>query len=133
MYLLDTNICVYFINQRSAPLMTRFRACDPGDLYVSSITAGELAYGVANSAREVFNRRRLEDFLDLVQLAPWPHEAIWAYGEHKTRLWKAGAKIGELDMLIAAQALSLDATLVTNNTKEFGRVPGLKIENWAEA
>jgi tRNA(fMet)-specific endonuclease VapC len=130
MYLLDTNICVYFISNQYPKVTQRFYDCEPDQIFISSLVAAELAYGVENSARAAANRINLEDFLKLVQVLPWHERAMWHYARQKTRLWKAGAKIGELDLLLGSQALALDATFVTNNTKEFKRLQGLRLENW---
>jgi tRNA(fMet)-specific endonuclease VapC len=130
MYLLDTNICAYFMSRKHPSVTAKFRAHEPSDLVVSSIVAGELAYGVANSTRIESNRRALELFLSKMTVLAWDETAIWHFGVHKTRLKKAGTKIGELDLLIGCQALALGAVLVTNNTREFERIEGLKLENW---
>jgi tRNA(fMet)-specific endonuclease VapC len=130
MYLLDTNICTYFISRKYPSVTAKFRAHEPTDLAISSIVAGELAYGVENSTRIESNRQSLELFLSKMTVLAWDEAAIWHFGVHKTRLKKAGTKIGELDLLIGCQALALDAVLVTNNTREFERIEGLKLENW---
>ena len=131
MILLDTNICAYFVSRRFPSVTQRFQQSDPQDLCISSIVAAELAYGVANSTRIESNRLALKDFLSLVHVIPWDERAIWLYAEQKTKLWRSGTKIGELDLLLGCQALALDAVFVTNNTREFERVEGLKLENWA--
>ncbi len=130
MYLLDTNICAYFMARKYPSVVNKFRALDPKELFVSSITAGELAYGVENSSRIESNRINLERFLGMMQIVPWEADAIWYFGAHKTRLKKAGTKIGEIDLLLGCQALAMDAIFVTNNTREFERIEGLKLENW---
>lgn len=130
MYLLDTNICAYLMTRKYPSVVTKFRAMDPMALFVSSITAGELAYGVENSTRIESNRVNLANFLALMQIVPWEANAIWHYGKQKTRLKNAGTKIGEIDLLLGCQALAMDAIFVTNNTREFERIEGLKLENW---
>jgi tRNA(fMet)-specific endonuclease VapC len=130
MYLLDTNICAYFISRKYPSVTAKFREHEPNDLAISSIVAGELAYGVENSTRIESNRQSLELFLSKMTVLAWDEAAIWHFGVHKTRLKKAGTKIGELDLLIGCQALALEAVLVTNNTREFERIEGLKLENW---
>jgi tRNA(fMet)-specific endonuclease VapC len=130
MYLLDTNICAYFINRRYENVIKRMRQIDPEDLYISSIVAAELAYGVENSAHVESNRKNLQAFLELIQILPWDEKAVWLYASHKTRLKKTGTTIGELDLLLASQALAHGAVFVTNNTREFERIEGLKLENW---
>ena len=131
MYLLDTNICVYFMTRKYPAVTAKFHAHDPGDLAISAIVAGELAYGVENSSRIESNRQSLAAFLGKMQVLAWDEDAIWHFRQHKARLKKAGAKIGELDLLIGCQALAIGAIMVTNNTREFERIAGLKLENWA--
>ncbi len=130
MYLLDTNICAYFMSRKYPSVTAKFREHEPSDLAISSIVAGELAYGVENSTRVEQNRRNLELFLSKMTVLAWDEAVIWHFGVHKTRLKKAGTRIGELDLLIGCQALALNAVLVTNNTREFERIEGLKLENW---
>ena len=130
-FLLDTNICIYLINRRPLEVLARFDDHQLGDLGVSSITAAELAFGVTKSGSER-NRRALEKFLAPLEVAPFGREAMWAYGALRAALERKGRPIGSLDTLIAAHALSLGAALVTNDVGEFGRVPGLTVENWAK-
>lgn len=131
MYFLDTNICAYFIGRRYPAVTARFRAVEPSELAISSLVAAELAYGVEHSARVEDNRRALNGFLQLITVVPWDESAMWHFAKHKSRLKKLGQPIGELDLLIGSQALALDAVMVTNNTREFERIEGLKLENWA--
>ena len=131
MYFLDTNICAYLMSAKYPQVKARFKAHDPQDLFVSALVAGELAYGVALSARVEANRRHLDAFLSMLHIVPWDDQALWQYAEQKARLKKSGAQIGEMDLLIGCQALALGATMVTNNTREFERIEGLKLENWA--
>ena len=130
LYLLDTNICAYFMSRKYPSVTAKFRQHEPGDLIISSIVAGELAYGVENSTRIESNRQNLELFLSKLRVVAWDETAVWHFGLHKAKLKKAGTKIGELDLLIGCHALALDAVLVTNNTREFERIEGLKLENW---
>ena len=127
---MDTNICAYFMSRRYPSVTAKFREHNPGDLVISSIVAAELAYGVENSARVESNRHTLELFLSKLTVLAWDDAAIWQFGVHKAKLKKAGAKLGELDLLIGCHALAMDAVLVTNNTREFERIEGLKLENW---
>lgn len=131
-YLLDTNICIYIINQRPPEVLEHFSAHPLGAIGVSSITAGELAFGVARSGSDK-NRRALEKFLAPLEVAPFGREVMWAYGSLRAVLEKKGRPIGSLDTLIAAHALALEATLVTNDVSEFARVPGLVTENWVQS
>ena len=131
MYMLDTNICIYLINRRDANLRGRFED-HAAEICISSITYAELCYGVANSALIEQNARELAFFrLDLDILA-FGEEAGAHYGEIRHTLRQRGRPIGANDLLIAAHARSVGATLVTNNQGEFGRVPGLRVENWAQ-
>ncbi len=130
LYLLDTNICAYFMSRKYPSVTAKFRQHEPGDLIISSIVAGELAYGVENSTRIESNRQNLELFLSKLRVVAWDETAVWHFGLHKAKLKKAGTKIGELDLLIGCHALALEAVLVTNNTREFERIEGLKLENW---
>ena len=120
---------------RKYPQVTaRFRSHNPKELFISSIVAAELAAGVMNSAPAYQDKNRivLGDFLSRMQIRPWDEKSIWLFGEHKTRLWRAGTRIGELDLLIGCQALASNAIMVTNNIREFERIEGLKLENWAD-
>ena len=129
-YMLDTNICIYVINSRPAIVLERFRLERLGDIVISSVTAAELAFGVAKSG-SVRNRKALEMFLSTLEILPFDESAIWHYGDLRTDLERRGQPIGTLDTMIAAHALTTNTILVTNNTREFERVPGLRLENWA--
>lgn len=128
-YLLDTNICIYAINQRSDTVVERLRREGRSNLTTSAIVAAELAFGVEKSSRSE-TRQQLLLFLSGLQVLPWSESAIWHYARQRKLLREAGTPIGEMDLLIASQALGDDLTLVTNNTREFERVQGLKLENW---
>jgi len=130
MYLLDTNICSHFISQRYPSVTQKLREKDPKAIFISSIVAGELAYGVAHSTRVESNRVNLNLFLSSMQVLPWDEQAIWQFGFQKSRLRKLGTPISEIDLLLGCQALALDYVFVTNNNKEFQRIEGLKLENW---
>jgi tRNA(fMet)-specific endonuclease VapC len=130
--LLDTNTCIYIINNRPPNVLERFRKYKAGEVGISSIAASELAYGVAKSG-SLKNRTALEMFLAPMQILPFDSQCLWFYADLRASLEKQGLSIDPMDSLIAAQALSIDGTLVTNNIKEFMRVPKLKLENWFEA
>lgn len=130
MILLDTNICIYVINTRPPEVLARFRQYRLGEIGISSVVAAELAYGVAKS-QSARNRAALEMFMAPLEVLPFDAQAVWRYGELRAALERQGRPIGALDTMIAAHALSLDAPLVTNNTREFERVAGLRLENWA--
>ena len=132
MILLDTNTCNYIINNRPPNVLERFRKYKAGEVGISSIAASELAYGVAKSG-SVKNRKALDMFLAPLQILPFDSQCLWFYADLRASLEKQGLSIGPMDTLIAAQALSIDGTLVTNNIKEFMRVPQLKLDNWFEA
>lgn len=131
-YLLDTNICIYIIKRKPSGVFRHFEGLSIGDVGISSITGAELAYGVAKGGSEQ-NQRALERFLAPLEVARFDEAALWKYGQLRARLERQGEVIGPLDMLIAAHALALGSTLVTNNMREFDRVPGLVLENWIEA
>ena len=128
-YLLDTNICIYIINERPIEVMARFRQERIGDIGVSSLTAAELAYGVEKSG-SARNIQALDKFLAPLEIAAFDETAFRHYGRLRADLERRGQPIGSMDMLIAAHALALDAVLVTNNTREFERVTGLRLDNW---
>lgn len=128
-YLLDTNICIYIINHKPSHVFERFRQYQLGQLALSSISAAELAFGVEKSGSSR-NRQALEKFLAPLEIIPFAEDCIWQYATLRQYLQQQGKPIGSLDMLIAAHALALDATLVSNNIKEFERIPKLKLENW---
>jgi tRNA(fMet)-specific endonuclease VapC len=128
-YFLDTNICIYIINRKPPHVFEKFRQYRMGDIAISSITAAELAFGVEKSGSER-NRQALEKFFAPLEILPFDEECIWHYATVRNQLQQQVQVIGGLDMMIAAHALARDATLVTNNTREFERVIGLKLENW---
>ena len=128
-YLLDTNICIYIINEKPAHVLQRLIQAGRESLAISSITVAELAFGVAKSTR-ADSRVKLENFLSKFPILDWGQDAAWVYGNVRKTLEAKGQRIGERDLLLACQALSLDITLVTNNTREFERIEGLKLENW---
>ena len=130
-YLLDTDICIYLIKRQPESVIGHLAEQQVGDVGVSAVTVAELQYGVARSTQTERNARALELFLAPLVIADFDAGAATAYGAVRAALERAGAPIGALDTLIAAHALSLGATLVTNNTREFGRVPGLVVANWA--
>ena len=130
MYMLDTNICIYVINQRDEALRERFEE-HAAEICISSITCAELWYGVSNSERVEENQRVLEGFLHDLEVLPFGVEAAGHYGRIRHALRKRGRPIGANDLFIAAHARSLKATLVTNDQGDFGRVPNLRVESWS--
>ena len=133
-YLLDTDACIYLINRRAGHerLLSHVEKLEYGDVLISSITAAELEYGIAKSKRGADNRNRFALFIARFEIAPFDERAAAAYGPLRAALEIGGTPIGPLDTLIAAHALSLGATLITNNVREFRRVDKLRIENWFE-
>ena len=131
-YLLDTNICIYLIKKKPPAVMSRFEEKTIGDIGVSSITVAELAYGVQKSLRRKQNQEALLQFLSPLVIAEFDSDAAFSYGQIRATLAGQGTHIGALDTLIAGHAVSLGARLVTNNEREFSRVPGLAVENWVE-
>jgi len=129
--LLDTNICIYLIKQRPPSVLHRFASYRVGDIGISAITLAELEFGVSKSNQTKRNREALEQFLSPLEVVPFDREATAAYGRIRANLEKKGRPIGPMDLLIAAHALSLGARLATNNVREFKRVSGLRVENWA--
>lgn len=128
--LLDTNICIYVIRRRPSEVLAKFEAYEVGEIGVSSITVAELRYGAEKSGRPSQNLEALSQFLLPLETADFDASAAAEYGRIRAALERRGTPIGPLDSLIAAHAVSLGATLVTNNIREFERVPGLELENW---
>ena len=132
MILLDTNICIYIINAKPPAVLARFRQYRMGDIGLCSVVAAELAFGVAQS-ESTRNRQALQMFLAPLTIMPFDAAAVWIYGDLRADLERRGTPIGSLDTMIAAHALSQQALLVTNNTREFAKVPGLQLDNWVAA
>ena len=128
--MLDTNVCIHLIRRRPSAVLRRFEEYVIGEVGVSSVTAAELRYGSEKSAAVEQNREALGAFLLPLEVLAFGEEAAAAYGRVRSALEKAGTPIGPLDTLIAAHAVGLGVTLVTNNTREFSRVPGLELEDW---
>lgn len=132
-YLFDTNICVHIIRKHPENILARLRTLAPGDVGISSITLAELQYGVQKSQRPEQNQEALLQFLVPFVIADFDYSAAIAYGHIRTNLEKMGTPIGSLDMLIAAHAIGLGVTLVTNNRQEFARIKNLELEDWITA
>jgi tRNA(fMet)-specific endonuclease VapC len=129
-YLLDTNICIALIRQKTPAVLERLNLLKPGDVAISSITLAELVYGVEKSTKREENAIALQQFILPLELVNFDQHAAVAYGKIRAELVRSGSLIGSMDMMIAANALSLDLVLVTNNVREFSRVQGLVIEDW---
>jgi len=128
-YMVDTNICIYVMRRRSLPLMETFDEAI-GSLSISSVTYGELWFGAFKSDRKEKNLASLSVFAAQVEVLPFDRKAAEHFGEIKAQLERGGTPCGPYDMQIGAHARSLDLTLVTNNRREFDRMPGLRVENW---
>ena len=131
-YMLDTNICIYSIKHKPEQVFVRLQEHEPADICISSVTYAELVHGVAKSQAIEKNPLTLALLLSNIEILNFDANAAESYGKIRADLEKQGTPIGTLDMMIAGHAKSLNYTVVTNNTKEFNRVPGLKFENWAE-
>ena len=130
MYMLDTNICIYVLKKHSNKLRRKFKAIK--DICISSVTYGELCFGIENGNNNLKEERwrQLEIFTQRLLIEPWDENAARHYGSIRAQLKKEGTPIGNNDLLIAAHARSINAVLVTNNVREFNRVPNLTVENW---
>ena len=131
-YILDQNICIYTIKNKPKQVLQRFKKNVKKGLCISAITLAELEHGVAKSAYPEKNTLALMQFLSVLTVLPFDNLAAVEYGKICALLQKQGTPIGTMDALIAAHAKAEDLILVTNNMREFARVPDLKIENWAE-
>jgi tRNA(fMet)-specific endonuclease VapC len=132
-YLLDTNVCIKFLNGRSIALKQTINDKNPDDLVLCSIVKAELFYGALKSAQSVKNLERLNHFASRFESFPFDDIAAEAYGQIRFNLEKVGTPIGPNDLLIASIAVANGAILVTNNTKEFGRIQSLALEDWEKA
>ena len=130
MFLIDTNICIYFIKKKPPEVVAKIKSYQPYQIKVSAITVAELEYGVSKSKSVEKNRNVLLKFLSSFEILPFDDQDAEIYGRIRAYLEREGKVIGPLDMQIAAQAVCKDLILVTNNVKEFERVPNLSVENW---
>ena len=126
---LDTHICSYILRRHPASMIERFAELDRSQLWLSAIVAAELRFGAAKLASMRFSAA-VEAWLAGFDVRPWPVEATSHYAATRAALERAGQPIGAMDLLIAAHAMAEDSALVTNNAREFLRVPGLAIEEW---
>jgi tRNA(fMet)-specific endonuclease VapC len=131
-YMLDTDISSYIMKRSHAPVLRRLQMVPTADVCISVITKSELMYGVEVSPRQQQDRDALDGYLKYAEVLDYPDAAAAPYGQIRAALKIAGTMIGANDLLIAAHARCLGLTLVTNNTREFGRVNGLHLENWTE-
>lgn len=130
MYMLDTNICIYVLKNRSYKIRHKFKAIKM--ICISSVTYGELCFGIENgdSSMRKVRWEQLALFTQRLLIDPWDEETAKHYGFIRALLKKQGAPIGNNDLLIASHARCRNAVLVTNNVREFKRVPDLSVENW---
>lgn len=129
-YLLDTNICIYALNRRPPEVLERFRSVSRSAVSVSVITVLELRQGAEKSRDPERAHQKLDFFLSSIRALPFEEDAALIAARIRAGLERQGRRIGDLDSLIAAQALAQDLILVTNNLREFERVPDLRTENW---
>jgi tRNA(fMet)-specific endonuclease VapC len=129
-YMLDTNICIYLIKQQPREVIDKFQGMIPGEIAISSVTVAEMMYGVGKSQHKERNKSALESFLAPLEIVDFDFKAAQHYGVIRAYLEKMGAPIGAYDLMIAVHALSLGLILVTNNEREFQRIPDLIVENW---
>ena len=129
-FLLDTDTCIYLIKKQPAQVLAKLQALDISQVGISTITLSELEYGVSKSSKPEQNKLALAGFVAPLEIVAYGDAAAVHYGRIRTLLERQGTPIGPLYTLIAAHALALDCTLVTNNEKEFSRIPDLAVENW---
>jgi len=132
-FLLDTNICIYIRRRRPPEILRRFRRLEVGEAAISVVTFGELIYGAEKSEQRDAAMRQLEELASLLPVLPLPVDAGRSYGALRAELETDGRVIGNNDLWIAAHAKVAKLILVTNNEREFRRVSGLKIQNWAKS
>ena len=130
LYMLNTDICAFVLRRSSEVLLERIQQVPIEQQIISMVTLAELFYGVLESNKKKANRAGVDAFVRHVTVKDWSRDAAEHYAEIRADLKKKGQMIGANDLMIAAHARSLDATVVTNNVKNFGRVKGLKVENW---
>ncbi len=130
MFLLDTNTCIRILNGSSSAVAARLQATSPAEVRLCAIVKAELLYGARNSTRVEANMRLLRRFFGPLASVPFDDRCAEEAAFIRLDLSRSGRPIGPNDLLIAAIARAHDAVLVTNNTREFGRVPGLRVEDW---
>jgi tRNA(fMet)-specific endonuclease VapC len=130
LYMLDTNICSYVLKNRPATVKAHFDKVGADALCISTIVLAELYYGAARHSKSLVIRGEIENFASRLSVMSWDEAAADHYGEIRSALKKQGTPIGAMDMMIAAHARSLKATLVSHNTKHFEKIPALRIANW---
>jgi tRNA(fMet)-specific endonuclease VapC len=131
-YMLDTNICIYICHRKMPDVVTTFQKLDHGDAGISVITHAEMLWGAEKSNAPQAARNVINEFIDYIPVLPIHEDVSPCYAELRTYLQRKGTPIGSNDLWIAAHALAENLTLVTNNEREFKRIPKLKIENWTK-
>jgi len=129
-YLLDTNICIYYLKGRYG-LYSKIEEVGISNCFLSEITVAELKFGAENSEKQEYNRKIIAEFVQKFTIVPI-FGSLDLYAKEKARLRKQGIIVDDFDLLIGATALASGLTLVTNNTKHFARLKGIEVENWAE-
>ena len=127
---LDTHICSYILRRHPESMIERFATLDRQQLWLSAIVAAELRFGAAKLGIPRF-QAAVEAWLAGFDVQPWPLEATHHYAQIRTALERSGQPIGGMDLMIAAHALAQDSVVITNNAREFHRVPGLAVEEWS--
>jgi len=130
LWMLDTDICSYILKDHPAPVKARLNKVGMGQVSLSVVVLAELYFGAVRHAKATDIRDDIDDLVSRLTVLAWDQPAADHYGRIRAHLEEQGEPIGNMDLMIAAHARSLDATLVTNNVKHFRRVPGLKLENW---
>jgi len=130
MWLLDTNTCIYFLNQASERITRRFKQLSPSQIVLPSITAAELYYGAEKSKAQAKNRERVKQFVSTFEIVPFDEKVCITYAKVRYELERSGTPIGPMDLFIASISLTHNFILVTNNSQEFKKVKGIKLENW---
>jgi len=129
-WMLDTDTCIAIIKRQPESALKKLRGKSIGQVGISSMTLGELAYGAAKSSRSTEAEGALTEFLLALEIAAFGPEAAMTYGRVRAELERRGTPIGALDTIIGAHALAIDAILVSHNTREFARIEGLRTEDW---
>lgn len=127
---LDTNICSYILRRHPPDMVERFAGLNKSQLWLSAIVAAELRFGAAKLDSPRF-KAAVESWLAGFEVLPWPVAAAHHYAQIRSALERAGKPIGGMDLMIAAHAMTEDSVVITNNAREFLRVPGLAVEEWA--
>ncbi len=130
MWLLDTNTCIYFLNQASERITRRFKQLSPSQIMLPAITVAELYYGAEKSKAQAKNKERVKQFVSTFKIVPFDEKACTTYAKVRYELERSGTPIGPMDLLIASISLTYSFILVTNNSQEFKKVKGIKLENW---